>query len=154
MSSLALSSIVSLSSNDSLPSFSGSALKSNCARMVVMEMCLALLGIIFNLIVLISIRERESLLKSTLNVILASLSAANLVLIHICGHDHNYAFSPFFFFLASACCGVRQVYCGHLQRVRGGDLGVGGRAGLLHSAHNFLQVIESSSKTQVQLSNL
>ena len=80
MSSLALSSNLSFPSNgSSLPSFSGSALKSNCARMVVMEMCLALLGIIFNLIVLISIRERESLLKSTLNVILASLSAANLV---------------------------------------------------------------------------
>lgn len=47
--------------------------------MVVMEMSLAFFSILFNLVVLISIRERESLLNSTVNVILANLCAANLV---------------------------------------------------------------------------
>jgi len=49
------------------------------ARMVVMEMSLAFFSILFNLVVLISIRERESLLNSTVNVVLANLCAANLV---------------------------------------------------------------------------
>ena len=68
--------------------------------MVVMEMSLAFFSILFNLVVLISIRERlrdihhllgcvndsfnfpsprESLLNSTVNVVLANLCAANLV---------------------------------------------------------------------------
>lgn len=47
--------------------------------MVVMEMTLAFFGVVFNLIVLISIREKESLLNSTINVILANLCFANLV---------------------------------------------------------------------------
>ena len=47
--------------------------------MVVMEMSLAFFSILFNLVVLISIRERESLLNSTVNVVLANLCTANLV---------------------------------------------------------------------------
>ncbi len=53
--------------------------KTSGYRMVVMEMSLAILGILFNLIVLISIREKESLLNLTSNVILANLCFANLV---------------------------------------------------------------------------
>ena len=42
-------------------------------------MSLAFFSILFNLVVLISIRERESLLNSTVNVVLANLCTANLV---------------------------------------------------------------------------
>ena len=51
----------------------------NGLRMVVMEMTLAFFGVVFNLMVLISIREKESLLNSTINVILANLCFANLI---------------------------------------------------------------------------
>lgn len=59
--------------------FDLSIYKMHSARMVVMEMGIAFFGIVFNLIVLISIREKESLLNSTINVVLANLCFANLV---------------------------------------------------------------------------
>ncbi|QQP42418.1 Uncharacterized protein FKW44_017073 [Caligus rogercresseyi] len=49
------------------------------AILVVSEMSLTLLSIVFNLIVIISIREKESLLNSTLNVILGNLCCSNLL---------------------------------------------------------------------------
>ncbi|CAB4059738.1 TAAR [Lepeophtheirus salmonis] len=49
------------------------------AILVVMEMSLTLISIVFNLIVIISIREKESLLNSTLNVILGNLCCSNLM---------------------------------------------------------------------------
>lgn len=49
------------------------------AWLVFMEMTLALVGIILNLTVVISIREKESLLCNTVNVILGNLCFANLV---------------------------------------------------------------------------
>ncbi len=59
--------------------FALSPARMHSAHMVVMEMTLAFFGIVFNLVVLISVREKESLLNSTLNVILANLCFANLV---------------------------------------------------------------------------
>jgi hypothetical protein len=47
--------------------------------LVFMEMSLALVGIVLNLTVLISIREKETLINNTVNVILANLCAANLI---------------------------------------------------------------------------
>ena len=44
-----------------------------------MEMTLALVGIVLNLTVVISIREREALLNNTVNVVLGNLCFANLV---------------------------------------------------------------------------
>jgi len=49
------------------------------AWLVFMEMSLALLGIILNLTVLISIREKEAIFNQTANVIHANLCAANLI---------------------------------------------------------------------------
>ena len=49
------------------------------AWLVFMEMSLALIGIILNLTVLISIKEKESLSKSTVTIVLANLCFANLV---------------------------------------------------------------------------
>ena len=45
--------------------FSDSVKKDHSAKMVVMEMSLSLTGILANLIVIIAIREKESLLNST-----------------------------------------------------------------------------------------
>jgi len=59
--------------------FDDSPQKGQSYRMVVMEMSLAILGIVLNLVVLISIREKESLLNNTFNVVLANLCFANLV---------------------------------------------------------------------------
>jgi hypothetical protein len=44
-----------------------------------MEMSLALIGIILNMIVLISIKEKEALAKSTVTIVLANLCFSNLV---------------------------------------------------------------------------
>ncbi|XP_040580188.1 uncharacterized protein [Lepeophtheirus salmonis] len=49
------------------------------AILVVSEMTLTLVGIVLNLIVIISIREKESLLNSTLNIILGNLCFSNLM---------------------------------------------------------------------------
>jgi hypothetical protein len=49
------------------------------AWLVLMEMSLALVGIILNLAVLISIKEKESLANSTVTIVLANLCFANLV---------------------------------------------------------------------------
>lgn len=49
------------------------------AWLVFMEMTLALIGIVLNLTVVISIREKESLLNNTVNIILGNLCFANLV---------------------------------------------------------------------------
>ena len=59
--------------------FDQSENKQHGYRMVVMEMTLAICGIVLNLVVLISIREKEWLLNSTSNVLLANLCFANLV---------------------------------------------------------------------------
>jgi hypothetical protein len=56
-----------------LSEFKLSPARMNSAHMVVMEMSLAFFGIVFNLVVLISVREKESLLNSTVNVVLANL---------------------------------------------------------------------------------
>jgi len=49
------------------------------AWLVLMEMSLALVGIILNLAVLISIKEKESLSNNTVTIVLANLCFANLV---------------------------------------------------------------------------
>lgn len=49
------------------------------AFLVLMEMSLGLLGIILNLTVLISIKEKESLTSNTVTVILGNLCLSNLV---------------------------------------------------------------------------
>lgn len=49
------------------------------AWLVFMEMSLALLGLILNLTVLISIKEKESLSNNTVTIVLANLCFANLV---------------------------------------------------------------------------
>ena len=49
------------------------------AWLVFMEMSLALIGIILNLTVLISIKEKEALSNSTVTIVLANLCFANLV---------------------------------------------------------------------------
>ena len=49
------------------------------AWLVFMEMSVALVGIILNLTVVISIREKEALMNNTVNVILGNLCFANLV---------------------------------------------------------------------------
>ena len=49
------------------------------AWLVFMEMSLALVGIILNLTVVISIREKEAIFNKTENVILGNLCAANLI---------------------------------------------------------------------------
>ena len=49
------------------------------AWLVFMEMSLALIGIILNLTVLISIKEKESLSNNTVTIVLANLCFANLV---------------------------------------------------------------------------
>ncbi|QQP42173.1 Uncharacterized protein FKW44_016754 [Caligus rogercresseyi] len=49
------------------------------AILVVLEMTLTLLSIILNLVVIISIREKESLLNSTLNLLLGNLCFSNLL---------------------------------------------------------------------------
>ncbi len=63
--------------------FDLSVQKQHGYRMVVMEMSLAICGIVFNLVVLISIREKEWLLNNTSNVLLANLCFANLVLLFL-----------------------------------------------------------------------
>ncbi len=64
---------------DAPTDFDLSPQKQHGYRMVVMEMTLAICGIVLNLVVLISIREKEWLLNSTSNVLLANLCFANLV---------------------------------------------------------------------------
>ena len=59
--------------------FETSVKKDHSAKMVLMEMSLSLAGILANLIVIIAIREKESLLNSTVNVILANFCFANLI---------------------------------------------------------------------------
>ena len=49
------------------------------AWLVFMEMSLALAGIVLNMIVVISIREKESLMNNTVNVIIGNLCFSNLV---------------------------------------------------------------------------
>ena len=49
------------------------------AWLVFMEMGLALVGMILNLTVIIAIKEKESLMNNTVNIILGNLCCANLV---------------------------------------------------------------------------
>ena len=49
------------------------------AWLVFMEMSLALVGIVLNLTVVISIREKESLMNNTVNIILGNLCFSNLI---------------------------------------------------------------------------
>ena len=46
--------------------------------LVLLEMSLSLFGTVLNLIVLIPILEKEELMNSTLNILMANLSVANL----------------------------------------------------------------------------
>lgn len=62
-----------------LDDFDSSPNKRHGMQMVVMEMSLSFFAIVFNLIVFISIREKESLLESTVNMLLSNLCSANLV---------------------------------------------------------------------------
>ena len=49
------------------------------AWLVFMEMSLALVGIVLNLTVVISIHEKESLKNNTVNIILMNLCGSNLI---------------------------------------------------------------------------
>lgn len=113
------------------------------AWLVFMEMSLALIGIVLNLTVLISIREKESLLNNTINVVLGNLCFANLVsavfVKSIAVIYHGYAVARARWHVELAFCTVHTITSRATWAVFPYTLVVLCWHGLAHRAGNILQ---------------